>query len=143
MTDNEIIKALEWLKETMGVCSSDDEYTYGHIILELINRQNAEIKKLNTVNADMHESLRLACETNKDLQAEIERLKEVLETNIVFCGSRANGKSSRILGLVETRIAMIQEGAIKEFAERLKEKLSFYDEETVDNLVKEMVGDTE
>ena len=35
----------------------------------------AEIDKLQEVNADLNESLRLACEGNKDLQAEVDRLR--------------------------------------------------------------------
>lgn len=42
--------------------------------LALINRQKAEIERLQAVNADMTESLRLAAEANKDMQAEIEVL---------------------------------------------------------------------
>lgn len=66
MTDNEIIKALEWLEETMGVCSSDDEYIYGQIILDLINRQKAEIERLTAQRdkavKDFEEFARIAFE---------------------------------------------------------------------------------
>lgn len=40
--------------------------------LGLIKSQKAEIEKLQEVNADLNESLRLAAEANKDLNAEIE-----------------------------------------------------------------------
>ena len=127
MTDNEIMKALECCcGDDMGCksCPMFDELNSACVrttirsALDLINRQKAEIEKLNTslneakeksayfinevekarketrnvtdmaaklkernmklntVNAEMHESLRLACETNKDLQAEVERLAE-------------------------------------------------------------------
>lgn len=43
----------------------------------------AEVEKLQEVNADLNESLRLACEANKDLQAEVERLQiEIQALNI-------------------------------------------------------------
>lgn len=35
----------------------------------------AEVEKLQEVNADLNESLRLAAEANKDLQAEVDRLR--------------------------------------------------------------------
>ena len=50
MNDNEIIRALEWLREVMGVCSSDKEYINGNIILDLINRLTAENERLKTVH---------------------------------------------------------------------------------------------
>ena len=126
MTDEQIIKALECCKDPMASCDEcflvnadrSCERTLMGNALDLINRQKAEIERLN----------------------------KVLETNIVFCGSRANGKSSRILGLVEDSIAMIQEDAIKEFAEecrRLAFDRLYISIDEINNLVKEMVGDTE
>lgn len=41
-----------------------------------IKRQKADVDKLQEVNADLNESLRLAAEANKDFKAEIERLQE-------------------------------------------------------------------
>ena len=64
----------------------------------------AEIEMLNAVHADMTESLRLAAEANKDMQAELEDLRE-----IVFMD-----RSEAIKNLkAET---------IKEFAQRLKKR---------------------
>ena len=104
MTDNEIIKALDWLVEQMGVCSSDDAYIYGHILLCHFNRQKAEIERLKANNAYL-------------------MLPQYARQTVV-----------------ETAKAE----AIKEFAERLKEELSFgkyIQPDQIDNLVKEMVGD--
>lgn len=42
--------------------------------VDLANRQEGEVARLQSVNADMQESLRLAAEANKDMQAEIEKL---------------------------------------------------------------------
>ena len=43
--------------------------------LELVDRQRAEIERLNAVYADGLETLRLAAEANKDMQAEVKRLE--------------------------------------------------------------------
>lgn len=78
--------------------------------LGLIKSQKADIEKLQEVNADLNESLRLAAEANKDLNAEIERLKAEAE----FDASE----------IKRTRIQRdsARTDAIKEFAERLKDK---------------------
>jgi hypothetical protein len=83
-TDDEIIKMLKSIGD-VGDCSRDCIFYDGkvhhcalvvaHHALALINRQKREIESLNAVHADMSESLRLAAEANKDMQAEIERLK--------------------------------------------------------------------
>ena len=76
--------------------------------------QKADIDKLQEVNADLNESLRLAAEANKDLKAEIERLQEdVLEV-------------TAILGEIELRNAQIKAEAIKEFVEKLKPSRSLW-----------------
>lgn len=99
-TDDEIIKALECCMKTerakdcelmkCPACYKDgciyfdradsyDEYSvYKELTkdaLALINRQKAMIESLNAIHADALESLRLAAEANKDMQAEIKRLQ--------------------------------------------------------------------
>ena len=123
MTDNEIIKALE--------CCSDDEPKFCSVCpyylqdkdndycredmnkdaLSIINRQKAEIERLEDLGKCYYTSLQQIAKSNHEIKAE----------------------------------------AIKEFAERLKkvsakrtrdvygERIFFKD---IDNLVKEMVGDT-
>ncbi|MBQ1994896.1 MAG: hypothetical protein II237_01740 [Clostridia bacterium] len=110
MTDNEIIKVLEYCT-TDGWCTNcphekkciEDEIT--QLALDLINRQ----------------------------QAEIERLKRVVS----HLEDYANGVADQV-----------KAEAVKEFAELLKEHIRDYhpyyyviDEEVVDNLVEEMVGE--
>ena len=75
-------------RQKMKVCELEDrldwaEADYNAVDIERIKAEEeelekakAEIKKLNTVNADMHESLRLACETNKDLGKLIDTAEE-------------------------------------------------------------------
>ena len=134
MTDNEIIKALECCrdckckdcpchnKETDG-CKELDEQD----ILDLINRQKATIER--QIKA-IQEGYALI----EKQKAEIERLKEE--------------RIERIRELTRTvydkEIAEAKAEAIKEFAEKLKDLLNFYDPKCkfvhihIDNLVKEM-----
>jgi hypothetical protein len=143
-TDDEVIKALECCN-TPGSCwecpyygINEVEYDDGCVqkliqdILPFINRKNAEIERLNAVHADMTESLRLVSEANKDMQAEIEKLGRD-HYQILPDG--------RLELIPRTDINAIKAEAIKEFAERLKPKLSYYDEVYVDTLVKEMTED--
>ena len=134
--------------------------------LALINRKKAEITRLITSNsqlearvctdrtaieslqaihADAIESLRLAAEANKDMQAEIERLKKI-----------GNDKTSEVLRHdaaireLHKQVENAKSEAIKEFAQRLKmrftekigdRKESFFSysvQREIDSLVKEM-----
>ena len=149
MTDNEIIKALEccgkaFINHDCSFCNDclfkGKALCQGFLLdntIGFINRQKAEIERLQSVNADMQESLRLAAEANKDMQAEIEGLKS------------ARRSALKVFQLHTE----IRAEAIKEFAERLKIELELEDAETwfeiyecglireIDNLVKEMIGD--
>ena len=84
-TDDEIIELLNAYVERMcgkcnvkdlGACCGTCFITPISQATDLINRQKAQIESLNAVHADMTESLRLAAEANKDIQAEIEAWKE-------------------------------------------------------------------
>lgn len=103
--------------------------------LDLINRQQAEIEKLNVELVGM----RGACNSYKmhydNAKAEIEKLERV---------------TSYLEGVCESTPDKVRAEAIKEFAERLKINYSkplfavgSYNEfiREVDNLVKEMVGE--
>ena len=126
MTDNEIIKALECCKRSVGAilctsncpmyseCDSEDpmEDICG-LALDLINRQKAEINKLKQENDFFRKTI------TENAQRALEVTVEEIET----------AKSE----------------AIKEFAKRLKDNYCFTDRwgkiiviSTVDNLVKEM-----
>lgn len=131
MTDNEIIKALECCinddcdncPDTFGNC----EHNAMRNALDLINRQKAEIEELQTDGETLAISLLNA-------RKEIERLKD---RNVELWG--------------ENRVACkkAKSEAIKEFAERLKEKAYIDDGvtgfqdmivaiEDIDTLVEEM-----
>jgi molecular chaperone GrpE (heat shock protein) len=120
-TDDDVIKALECC--TLGDCFP---CAYGNIgvgcrdkmnadALALILRQKREIERLNTVHADMTESLRLAAEANKDMQAEIERLKKI-----------GDDKTSEVLRHdasireLHKQLETARSEAIKEFAKKIK-----------------------
>ena len=142
MTDNEIIKALECCSKAIsdcencpagGICDTDS-YCVTGAILDLINRQKAEISALTSaVDSSTQEFLKLHDEYQEQ-KAEIERLEAQHREMCIG-------------------IKVLKKKAIKEFAERLKESafdcdVSFgYGREhyekavaviQIDNLVKEM-----
>ena len=172
-TDNEIIKMLN------EFISRNEDVNYAAItidllkdILDLINRQKAEIEKLRKrvnfveqANVQLREELKETTEKFncqqyvyadlsdiiRDKNAEIERLSDRNhkclylsdDETTEYCvdGPCPNYKTE----------AKIRTEAIKEFAERLKEKSEYIDTdefwcdlvttEDIDNLVKEMVGE--
>ena len=160
MTDNEIMtfeQAMFILRH--GSCESDHKYLEAVLVIqEKIQFQKAEIHRLNVELVGM----RGACESYKmhydNAQAEIKMLKADKEALI-------NGQET----LQKNLPKVIRAEAIKEFAERSKEKFSeleyrtktkrktvsvnYLDSEmnwvlhdvsnqVIDNLVKEMIGET-
>ncbi len=122
---------------------TDDDYEntiYIEILkdaLALINRQKAEIERLNAVHADMTESLRLAAEANKDMQAEIEAQEEEYAD---LLGQR---------NAVEMMLDISRAEAIKEFADKVidliygADDINAVSEWQIRNLVKEMTEEAE
>ena len=157
MTDKEIIKALEccvnkfdgWVRYNDG--NQIHKVTIADI-LDVINRQQAEIKTLQERNV----VLRGMIDTQK---AEIERLQKSIElTKGAKCVYSYDGETLEYCITspcpIHKTVEQIKSEAIKEFAERLKEKADYYENgqgwegdiyyaDDVDNLVEEMVGDTE
>ena len=126
MTDNEIIKYLE---QTIGKYNKNeifvDNIKLDKLSLDLIKRQQAEIEGLRSVQL-----------------VQANRIAELRSTKFEQINVIQNLKQQLITSKSE---------AVKEFAERLK-KVWFdngYEspdvdfEDFIDNLVKEMVGDTE
>ena len=99
--------AIEFIKEALKAA------------LGLIKSQKADIEKLQEVNADLNESLRLAAEANKDLKAEIEEWE-----------ARAKERQGRVKKYLAEIERMEQESnflakrfykeGVKDLAERLK-----------------------
>ena len=109
MTDNEIIKALEYHSETTGAEDSECPqlgYDLYKLALDLINRQNAKI----------------------------ERLEKIRAKQAKFLGEE-RGQKYELLN----KICKAKSEAIKEFAEKLKaKKCGLFNRIDIDNLVKEM-----
>lgn len=142
MTDAEIKKALEYYRgQVLFTSNRKKPEIYIHDIIDLINRQQAEIKKLQQGNV----TLRDMVDTR---QAEIERLQkmaimvEAIEDSIYPLPFETD---------YDKAIKEAKAEAIKEFAERLKDNFPYKNacytfegiEYRIDNLLKEMVGDAE
>lgn len=121
---------------------------YGLKADEEIEHLKAEIESLQAVHADMTESLRLAAEANKDMQAEIDRLTAERDNEhkcyLHICDDLKQAVNRNITAKSE---------AIKEFADKLKAILNpfvSYDKcrfctvkvEDINTLVKEMTEGT-
>lgn len=143
MTDKEIIELVEYYKETA------DEITIAELsfdemsnILDLINRQQAEIERLQKVQVQY-------------VKAYFDEFVERLKFDISLAKLDSGLLDYVIDELVETMkiefsreadfTDLIKSEAIKEFAERLKGFRNgdyiFVTTKLIDNLVKEMLGD--
>ena len=176
MTDNEIIKALECCgKPVNEECCSECPYHLGGEenchkllgdIIDLINRQQAEIERLNEHYKNLAKaSIRHAFDTENDRQLLHEYqniflglgygLKEVQDPELKEIKSwkdRAIWHFKRCDEL-NKELKTAKSEAIKEFAERLNEEAQIADcfdsynmvvgTHSIENLLKEMVGDTE
>lgn len=154
-TDDDVIKTLKNAKYkvdgvvTRGFYLSPETF---NAVVDLIGRQEAEIERLNTVHADMTESLRLASEANKDMQAEVKSLeaeidKQYDQAEADILGNMADGGTS-----CHWCIEKHRNNAIKEFAERLRKRArmplgTLYGTmvylKDIDTLVKEMTEEAE
>ena len=130
-----------------------------------LEKAEKEIERLQSVNADVQESLRLSAEANKDMQAEIERLREAkyIFATVDYCSDdlhealdeidRLNAEIEALKKVVVDDYATeydekIKAEAIIEFAERLKKEAitkcdwgDCVDVEDIDDLAKEMTGE--
>ena len=153
MTDNEIIKALECCSDITFRCDgcplqhlkySECYELMTRSTLNLINRQQAEIERLQKQDKVAEEIIREQADKIFNLQSENDRLTD---RNRALSEKADNS----IIACISARAE-----AVKEFAERLKEHkididVSFgYGREVyteavavieIDNLVKEMVGE--
>jgi hypothetical protein len=159
-TDNEIIKDMETCikyreERECGNCSRIGRYQCAVTLMkdafDIINRLKAENEKLNVELVGM----RGACESYKmhydNAQAEIEKYRYIEQTVKDFWSELK--KLSAFKDLQEPTLTELLEyieqtnaEAIKEFAERLKDKRDggtypYVLVNVIDNLVKEMVGD--
>ena len=134
----------------------DDDYGLQNLALDLITRQQAELENLKVEN----QSLRTAGNSLKmhyeEAQAEVERLESANDEKFRQWDMLAEKAKQHYADLYNEAKDILKAEAYKEFAEKLKEKASKMEmaccgaiirrdytinEETLDNLVKEMVGD--
>ena len=151
MTDAEIKKALEChASKDLATCEEcpllniqDCAYKLSENALDLINRQQAKIEAF--------EAKTVIQKGLVDRQrAEIERLQKELALKGLEYTLLERDRAKDICDFAE-ELKTIKAEAIKEFAERLKEKLDcdvhtpegfyFMVSDTINNLVKEMVGE--
>ena len=131
MTDNEIIKALEWLERLKRDTDVSEWAESLKIILNEYNRQKAEIESLNIELQSMRSAANSYKTHYEKAQTEIERLQKNIDGLNIF---------------TTNHMKVIRLQAIKEFADRLKERAdsgfwqehSYVDVDDIDNLVKEM-----
>ena len=157
MTDNEIIKALEYCyghnagDAPCGDCprfNHPDGCVHARDAIDIINRQKAEISELQHRNSELEIELKAMRGAANSYKAEVERL----EGNLKF----VRGTVERMKKYDEERDIRLharltetaRAEAIKEFAQDLKEALYFtefgtpvVDVSDIDDFVKEMVGD--
>ena len=151
MTDKEIIKELEseiHLAEYVdsGYCSNVNLEIIKSA-LDLINRQQAEIEKHKNNCEKCGAKTRGCIESLHNIIAE--QQAEIKELNTIR--SRLIYDSGTLTKISDELYQKIKAEAVKEFAERLKariiEDFLKYNTDTtigyIDNLVKEMAGDTE
>ena len=163
LEDNEIKKSLK-------CCREEDCYGCPYLFkdectnyltgdaLDLINRQKAEIEKCVNTLCKKEDMMQLIAEERQqyydELQtarAEIERLNKEISTFDVFYFCSYSGCEAVSNECWETCPNSVynktRAEAIKEFAERLKKEMyaergfSVCPDDTIDNLVKEMVGE--
>lgn len=145
MTDNEIIKALKCLHKRILQSKCAEEITETEIMglvnaLDLINRQKAEIERLNKNCEELIYKIEyLLCHATGNKFSKytytIQEMLSFVDDYIQDCCDEA----------IEETKANVKSEAIKEFAEKLKENYCFTDRwgkiipiSTVENLVKEM-----
>ena len=163
MTDKEIIKALECcVDEDCDNCPNRSGIfcivKIESYALDLINRQQeqleATISGQKTLQKALAEKGREVAELNSDLKL-LKNNYEHLKTNFDETVEKNKRLRDKVVGLTAEKDSLIktfgecQERAVKDFAERLKKEClidrgyEILQEGTIDNLVKEMAGDTE
>lgn len=145
MTENEILNALQLCAQVNSKCTecpyfphrcADRDCIEENVkdLLELINRQKAEIERLQSEFSTMRDTVNLYKNENEKWKAKVEALtQEKLALGRIYV----------------QKLTTVKYEAYKEFAEKLKEKRwavkwrAKYVQVVIDNLLKEMVGEEE
>jgi hypothetical protein len=148
MTDNEIVKALE-------CCASGDDGCekgcplQGKCISPIRGSEQIMQNALDLINRLQEENERLNFVRTKDQMRYQEKTSRQAETNCALYD--LHDKAIKEVKELEVKLKTAKSEAYKEFAERLKEKYGYYDwenkcivypEDEIDNLLKELVGET-
>ena len=156
MTDNEIIKGLECCVGADTYCGdcpyNGTDCKWERDVLDLINRQKAEVDGLKERDETAEKIIREQGGTILSLQDEVSRLNDMLEHRL----DESNNKTIEIVKL-HHEIQCAKAEAIKEFAERLDNasyiteyipsstgdtiKIRHITMNQVRSIMKEMVGD--
>ena len=112
MTDNEIIKALEWLERLKRDTDVSEWAESLEIILNEYNRQRVEIERLNIELQSMRSAANSYKMHYEKAQTEIERLQKNIDGLNIF---------------TKNHIKVIRLQAIKEFVEKFAKALSEFD----------------
>ena len=116
MTDNEIIKALEWLERLKRDTDVSEWAESLEIILNEYNRQRVEIERLNIELQSMRSAANSYKMHYEKAQTEIERLQKNIDGLNIF---------------TKNHIKVIRLQAIKEFVEKFAKALSEFDMSSV------------
>lgn len=151
-TDKEIIRNYEWCigctSDRCRECTMDEEgfceEELQDLVLELINRQKAEIERLKSMNQAKLDCIHDLQKEDEKLTNEVDSLKKQMEW---LTGYNQNLMSANTALSEEIFIAKIE--AYKEFAEKLKSYLLLNEKgknsvitfEDVEKLLKELVGE--
>ena len=162
MTDNEIVKAVDMCRSSTsnancGKCpySEHEEDCIAFLCadaFDLINRTKAKEKHYRQKVQNQRVTINsLECKIDRQ-KAEIERLQGAVQEWVD--GKCLSQKHLLMIGKLQNEIETAKAEAIKEFAERLKAEADGYDfcgdgiiyqmvdTDDIDNLVKEMVGNS-
>jgi hypothetical protein len=171
LTDNEIVKALEWCK--IGECRECAKCVPNNngkscrdnlldLASDLINRQNAELERKDLEIQILIRKKEALKDEIADLTAEVERYEKIVGTLATqkdgtviatLIGKKTKYIPNKLHEILKNMaINRAKAEAIKEFAEMLKARYLVYDNNVgavgkitlykdIDNLVKEMVGD--
>lgn len=132
MTDNEIIKALKCCnKNDCDNCHNDFGNCYANLAgcaLDLITRQQSEIERLKKIEIETDDFCRRLC-----------RMR-MLDGNLI---SSFEDLQNYIKKEKSEAVKEFAKRAVNELAANYSPKYCHWIDDTIDNLLKEMAGDTE
>ena len=129
--------------ETRGICLENCSDGLAKLALDLLNRQKAEIERLEKQARLDDKYIKCLEKSFNDRTAEFQTANAEIKKK----DKKIEELSEVLSDTIRIRYAEAKAEAIKEFAERLKKEMytergfSVCPDDTIDNLVKEMVGE--